>query len=90
MIKVYSRNLNDKNKILRKSGYILGVIYGPSLKNTIPIKIPKTSFFRYIENNKSLNIDLLLDNEVKSCTITEIQSQPAFDGYMHISFKCIE
>ncbi|CEP82327.1 Uncharacterised protein [[Clostridium] sordellii] len=30
MIKVYSRNLNDKNKILRKSGYILGVIYGPS------------------------------------------------------------
>lgn len=30
MIKVYSRNLNDKNKILRESGYILGVIYGPS------------------------------------------------------------
>ncbi|MEF9991917.1 MAG: hypothetical protein ACRCYC_08035 [Paraclostridium sp.] len=91
MLKVYKRDLNQKNKSIRKAGYIIGLISGHMLENDIPIQIPKTPFLRFAENsNNNLNIDLLLDGEIKKCVITEIQSQPAFEGYMHINFKCIE
>lgn len=91
MLQVYKRDLNQKNKDIRKSGYIIGLISGPNLENDIPIQIPKTPFLRFAENsNNNLNVDLLLDGEVKKCLITEIQSQPAFEGYLHINFKCID
>jgi ribosomal protein L25 (general stress protein Ctc) len=91
MLQVYKRDLNQKNKDIRKSGYIIGLISGPNLESDIPIQIPKTPFLRFAENsNNNLNVDLLLDGKVKKCLITEIQSQPAFEGYLHINFKCID
>ncbi|MEG1131569.1 MAG: hypothetical protein RSD77_04580 [Romboutsia sp.] len=90
MLKVYKRDLNQKNKSIRKAGYIIGLISGPTLENDIPIQIPKTQFLRFAESsNNNLNVDLLLDGEIKKCIITEIQSEPAFEGYLHINFKCL-
>lgn len=90
MLEVFKRDLSQNNKKLRKSGYILGLIYGPNLDKDIPIQIPKTPFLRFAEDNNNLSVDLLLDGKIKKCIITEIQSQPAFEGYTHINFKCIE
>lgn len=91
MIEVYKRNLKEKNKEIRKSGYILGLISNPSCGCDIPIKIPKTPFLRFIEDNKNnLSVDLVLDGEIKKCIITEVQSEPAFEGYIHINFRCTE
>jgi large subunit ribosomal protein L25 len=91
MLEVFKRDLSQSNKKLKKSGYILGLIYGPNLDQDIPIQIPKTPFLRFAEtSNNNLSVDLLLDGEVRKCIITEIQSQPAFEGYTHINFKCIE
>lgn len=91
MIQVYRRDLNEKNKEIRKSGYILGLISNPTSGSNIPIKIPKTPFLRFIESTRNnINVDLVLDGEIKKCIITEVQSQPAFEGYLHINFRCNE
>ena len=47
MLEVFKRDLSQNNKKLRKSGYILGLIYGPNLDQDIPIQIPKTPFLRF-------------------------------------------
>ncbi|MGL4796807.1 MAG: hypothetical protein ACRDB0_06365 [Paraclostridium sp.] len=90
MLTVYKRDLKQKTRDIRKNGYIPGVIYGKGIDSVIPIQIPKTPFLRFAEeNNNSLNVDLVLDGDIKKCVITEIQSDPAFEGYIHINFKCI-
>lgn len=90
MLKVLNRDLNEKNKEIRKRGYIPAVIYSHKLDESIPIEVYKTDFKRLLEANKQIEtIELVLNGESKNCVLRDVQIDGTTDTFLHIDFMLL-
>ena len=90
MLNALNRNLNEKTKAIRNRDYIPAILYGNKLDNSIPIEIHKTEFQRYLDaNGLGKIIELNLNGEIRSCKITDVQTDRIKEQFLHIDFLLI-
>ncbi len=76
------RNLGEKNKEIRKAGYIPGILYGG--EQNIPIKIPLKDFSNIIHTyGMSKVIDIVLDGKTHHSIIKDFQLDVLTDNFIH-------
>ncbi len=75
-----------KTRVLKESGKIPAVVYGPGVKN-ISLEIDQLEFKKvFKEAGESSLIDLKVDKEKRPVLIHEIQRDPVSDKIIHIDF----
>ena len=90
MLNALNRDLNEKNKAIRKRGYIPAVIYGKKLDNSIPVEIHKTEFQRFLDaNDASKIVEVNLNGEIRNCKITDVQIDGVKEGFLHIDLLLV-
>ncbi len=74
-----------KVKILRKSGIIPAVLYGPKIKEPQSLEMDYEKFSKtYQEAGESSIIKLKIDKEEKNILIREIQKDPLSGKFLHV------
>ena len=75
-----------KTRVLKESGKIPAVVYGPGVKN-ISLEIDQLEFKKVFKKaGESSLIDLKVDKEKRPVLIHEIQRDPVSDKIIHIDF----
>lgn len=86
-IKAQKRDLKERNKEIRKEGFIPAILYGPGIKN-IPLKLKIEDFKKvYKEAGETTLISLILDNGEKYLAlIHDFQRDPLTEEFIHVDF----
>ena len=80
------KEAGKKTRVLKESGKIPAVVYGPGVKN-ISLEIDQLEFKKvFKEAGESSLIDLKVDKEKRPVLIHEIQKDPVSDKIIHIDF----
>lgn len=80
------KEVGKKTNVLKESGKIPAVVYGPGVKN-ISLEIDQIEFKKvFKEAGESSLIDLRVDKEKRPVLIHEIQRDPVSDKITHIDF----
>ena len=88
VLKAQKRDLSEKNRRLRKAGYLPGIVYGHKFKN-IPIKINYHDFVKiFKEAGETTLIKLEIEGTKNPLQvfIYDIQQDPVSDKYLHVDF----
>lgn len=88
MLEAKLRKISGKKvKILRRSGIIPAVLYGPKIKEPQSLEIDYEKFSKtYQEAGESSIIKLKIDKEEKNILIREIQKDPLSGKFLHVDF----
>ncbi|MGG7077159.1 50S ribosomal protein L25 [Clostridium sardiniense] len=88
--KISKRKSNEKTNRIRREGQIPCIIYGESLSETIPVKIPFTTLLRlFKENTRGSIIPLDVGGEIKNCVVKDIQKNNLGE-VIHVDFQSVE
>lgn len=90
-ITIKKRALNQNLSTLRNKEMIPGILYGQSLKQSIPIQIPSTHLYSIINNPSNSTIfPLNLEGETCNCILRDFQTDPLYSGVIHVDFQVVK
>lgn len=90
-ISVTKRNLHHQLSSLRNKEIIPGVLYGQSLKESIPIQISLKDLQSIIqETSNSTTFPLELEGETCNCILREFQPNQLFSQILHVDFQVVK
>lgn len=79
--------LGKKVKSLRREGRVPGIVYGPLVKETVPVTVDRRDFLKfYHTHGHSTLFDLRWDGGSQSVFIREVQIDPIRREPVHIDF----
>ncbi|GAB4144607.1 MAG: hypothetical protein OHK0017_03290 [Patescibacteria group bacterium] len=82
--------LGNSSKKLRKSGNILGVVYGHGLKESVPVIFAYNDFEKIARISGSTSVvEVVLDNKKIPTLIHQLQYHPVKDTYVHVDFLAV-
>lgn len=86
-LKAQKRDIKEKNKKIRKEGFIPAILYGPGIEN-IPLKVKLEDFKKvYKGAGETTLISLLLDNGEKYLVLVhDFQKDPLTEEFIHVDF----
>jgi len=88
ILEVKPRNLQGKKlKLLRKSGNIPAILYGPKIKESQSLEVDYEKFKNlYREAGESSLIKLKINNAEKNVLIREVQRDSVSGRFLHVDF----
>lgn len=79
--------LGKKNKALRRTGMVPGVVYGPAVEGTVQVAVPRKEFERFFQTHgHTALITLKWDGGSQKVMIKEVQVEPVKRAPLHIDF----
>lgn len=82
------RDLNEKAKDIRSSGYVPGVLIGKELTTPIPIQIKHLSLLRFLNSDaKTQPVSLHIHGEVRECVLRDVQYDTLTERLIHVDFE---
>lgn len=90
-IQIKSRKLGQSLNSLRKKGLVPGVLYGQSMKESLPIEI-NVKDLQKIVNNKTHTTTFFLNYEGKEheCILREYQTDRLHTQFLHVDFQYVK
>jgi len=81
------KELGKKVKVLRKSGILPGVLYGPKIKVALPLELDYKTFEKvYNEAGESSLVSLEIEEKKSSVLIHEVARDPLTEKLIHVDF----
>jgi large subunit ribosomal protein L25 len=81
------KDLGKKSKALLKKGILPAILYGPKIKNNIPLEINFKEFEKiYKKAGESSLISLEIEGKKNSVLIHEVRKDPLTDKPIHVDF----
>ncbi|MEF9960290.1 MAG: 50S ribosomal protein L25 [Niameybacter sp.] len=90
IFKVMPRTLNQSLLNLRTKGLVPGIMYGQSLKTSIPIQIPFTALQSMINDTSTMTFSLELDGETYNCVLRDFQTDRLHTTIIHVDFQFVK
>ena len=75
---------------LRNSGIVPGIMYGQSLKESLPIEIPLPSLQAIINDTSNVIFPLELEGEVYNCILRDFQTDRLHTQILHVDFQFVK
>ncbi|MGL6174605.1 MAG: 50S ribosomal protein L25 [Cellulosilyticaceae bacterium] len=90
-ISVKRRNIKQSLSTLRNKEIIPGILYGPSLKESIPIQLPLKDLQSIIQTTATTTIfPLELEGETCNCILREFQPDMLYSQILHVDFQVVK
>ena len=84
------RDLNKKAKVLRREGYVVGILYGRHLEESVPVMMTKSDVAQILKDKtKGSQIMLDVDGQSYDVLIKEIQFNPLKGQVDEIDFQAL-
>ncbi len=81
------KELGKKVKVLRKSGILPGVLYGPKIKVALPLELDYKTFEKvYNEAGESSLVSLEIEGKKSPVLIHEVARDPLTEKLIHVDF----
>jgi len=79
----------EKPKVVRRNGFIPGVIYGKNYKSE-NVKFEEKKFLKLLStHSQKAKIKVKINDEIKLCLIKEIQKDPVLEKIIHVAMRIV-
>lgn len=90
-VSIKRRNVKQSLSKLRNKEIIPGVLYGPSLKQSIPIQVSLKDLQSIIQTTATTTIfPLELEGETCNCILREFQPDMLYSQILHVDFQVVK
>ena len=90
-IKVFPRALNQNLKSLRSAGTIPGVMYGQSLKDSLPIQMDVKDLQQIVDNRANTTTFIVdYDGQPHECILREYQTDRLHTEFLHVDLQYVK
>lgn len=90
VFKIMPRTLDQNLLNLRSSGIVPGIMYGQSLKESVPMEIPLPSLQAIINDTTNVIFPLELEGEVYNCILRDFQTDRLHTQILHVDFQFVK
>lgn len=87
---IMPRKSNENLSVLRHKGIIPGIMYGQSLKESIPIEIPLLTLQTILSDTTTLIFPLVLEDETYQCVLRDFQTDRLHTEILHVDFQFVK
>lgn len=90
IFKIMPRDSKYSLVSLREKGFIPGIMYGQSLKQSIAIQIPLTSLQTIINDTTNMIFPLELEGQTYNCILRAFQPDHLHSKILHVDFQFVK